>query len=98
MAKIARVVDTFVEEVHSEHPGGHSFEETFPPETLALFVTCPDEVEIGWSFDGSTWTDVEVMNPMLNRMIARSEQFKPETFKDVMAEILAKQKNDAPGE
>jgi hypothetical protein len=49
--------DGFVIEVQPPHPHGHEFEECFPPETCALFVDAPDEVEIGWKFDGTDWLE-----------------------------------------
>ncbi|MEY4756847.1 MAG: hypothetical protein RJA34_1745 [Pseudomonadota bacterium] len=50
--RFAYVQSGFVVEAWSKDPF-----ELFQPGYAALFVACPDEVQTGWTFDGTTWAE-----------------------------------------
>ena len=52
MTKNVRVDGGTVVEIIPFPPEGFSLEECFQPEFLASVVTAPDNVEIGWTYDG----------------------------------------------
>ena len=55
MSKYARSVNGVVQEVFTP-PNGFSINDCFTPEVVALFRSCPDEVEAGWLYDEASDT------------------------------------------
>ena len=58
MPVYARVVDGSVVEVFSP-PEGFTLDQVFHPDIAALFVAAPDDVEVGWCYDGKTFSAPE---------------------------------------
>jgi len=62
-------------------------ENIYPPSYASLFLPCPDEVEVGWTYDGTNWAapvppplniwDLvgELNNEQMARAAARRETF-----------------------
>ena len=74
--KYARVVNQTAVDVRTKSPEGF-----FTPNVAAEFVTVPEEIEDGWTFDGEVWAEPVQIDPNPIEPTASYPQLTPLEFK-----------------
>lgn len=70
--KYARVVNNLVWETFTP-PTGVDISECFTAELVSQFTECPNNVEIDWTYDGSTFTEPVVPELPADQVIIVAE-------------------------
>ena len=70
--KYARIVNNEVRETFTP-PTGVDISECFTTDVVALFIECPENVDIDWTYDGSSFTEPVVPELPADQVIIVAE-------------------------